>query len=144
MDILELVDSLEENVENAFVIPFIGKCFLNKDDVLESLQEIRLKFPEELKNAKWIIEERQRILLDAQKEADSILKNAAEQITQMVSEHEIVKKANEHAMTIMEQAQNEAREIRLGTKEYANEILNDLESRVSDALKKIRDDKIGL
>ena len=141
MDIMKLIDILEESIESAWSLPFTSKCFADKEELLDSIEENRLKFPEELKQAKWITEERQRILVDAQKEADNVLKNAADKVTVMVNEHEITRLANEEAMKIMENAQNEARQMRMATKEYVAKTLNDLENQINDALSRIREDR---
>ncbi len=141
MDILDLVDVLEDTVENSWKIPFTSKSFVDKEELLESIQDIRLKFPEELKQAKWITEERQKILNEAQKEADNIIKNAAEKVNAMVNEHEITRLANEEAMKIMEQTQTEARNLRMATKEYVSKTLNDLEATLNETLMKVREDK---
>ena len=141
MDIMKLIDILDETVDNAWTFPFTAKCFMDKDELLESIQEIRAKIPEEIKEAKWVTDERQRIISDAQKEADSILKNTADKVTAMVSENEITRLANEEAMKIMEAAQNEARSMRMATKEYVSKTLNDLENSINMALAQIRDDR---
>lgn len=141
MDIMNLIDVLEEAIESAWKIPFTSKGFVDKDELLESLQDIRLKLPEELKQAKRITEERQRILIEAQKEADNILKNTADRVNVMVNEHEITRLANEEAMKIMENAQNESRDMRMATKEYVSQTLDSLEQNMSSMLQKIREDK---
>lgn len=144
MDIMSLVDVLEEAIESAWSLPFTSKAFVDKEELLESIQDIRLKFPEELKQAKYITEERQRILIDAQKEADSILKSAADKVNVMVNEHEITRLANDEAMKIMESAQNEARNMRMATKEYVVKTMNGLETSLTDALMKVKEDKRNL
>ena len=144
MDIMNLVDVLEEAIESAWSLPFTSKAFVDKEELLESIQDIRLKFPEELKQAKYITEERQRILIDAQKEADSILKSAADKVNVMVNEHEITRLANEEAMKIMESAQNEARNMRMATKEYVSKTLNDLEVTLNEVMKRVKEDKRSL
>ena len=70
--------------------------------LLEIIKEIRLKLPEQLKQAKWVKEERQRILVEAQKEADGIVKEAENRIIAMIDEHEITKKAYEQKNKIIE------------------------------------------
>ncbi len=144
MDIMSLVDVLEEAIESAWSLPFTSKAFVDKEELLESIQDIRLKFPEELKQAKYITEERQRILIDAQKEADSILKSAADKVNVMVNEHEITRLANDEAMKIMESAQNEARNMRMATKEYVSKTLNDLEVTLNEVMKRVKEDKRSL
>jgi vacuolar-type H+-ATPase subunit H len=94
MEILSILESLEDLVEKSVSVPFSGKCMIDKEEILEIIKEIRLKLPDDIKQAKWVKEERQRILLEAQKEANEIIKDAENQISSLIDEHEITKKAN--------------------------------------------------
>ena len=72
MEIFTLLDELEDILDRSRNLPFSAKTVVNKEEILDLLKEIRLKLPDELKQAKWVKEERQRILVEAQKEADDI------------------------------------------------------------------------
>jgi vacuolar-type H+-ATPase subunit H len=119
-------------------VPFSGKCMVDREEILEIIKEVRLKLPDDIKQAKWVKEERQRILLDAQKEANNIIKDAENKIASLVDEHEITKKAYEQANEIVTGAQKNARDIRLGTREYADGVLNKVEEILGDTLEVIR------
>ena len=82
MDALELLDELEDIIEKGASVPFSGRCILERDELLDALQELKLKLPEDLKQAKWIKEERQRILQEAQAEADEIIKTVEKRLFQ--------------------------------------------------------------
>ena len=101
MEILSILETLEDLVEKTVSVPFTGKCLVDKEEILEIVKELRLKLPDDIKQAKWVKEERQRILLDAQKEANNMLKDAEGKIASMVNEHEITKKAYEQANEIV-------------------------------------------
>jgi vacuolar-type H+-ATPase subunit H len=118
-------------------VPFSGKCMVDKEELLEIIKEIRLKLPDDIKQAKWVKEERQRILLEAQKEANNVVKDAENKISSLVDEHEITKQAYEQANEIISNAQKNAREIRLGTREYADSVLNKVEEILRDTLEVI-------
>ena len=111
MEILAVLETLEDVVEKSANVPFIGKCLVDKEEILEIIKEIRLKLPDDIKQAKWVKEERQRILLEAQKEANNIIKDAENKISSLIDEHEITKKAYEQANEIISSAQKNAREI---------------------------------
>ena len=134
MELLSIIESLEELVEKSIGLPLTGKCMVDREEILEIIKEVRLKLPDDIKQAKWIKEERQRILLDAQKEANVILQDAEGRISSLVDEHEITQKAYEQADEIISAAQKTAREIRLGTKEYADGILSKVEEILKDTL----------
>lgn len=138
MEILSILETLEDLVEKSVSVPFSGKCLVDKEEILEIVKELRLKLPDDIKQAKWVKEERQRILLDAQKEAANMVKDAESKIASMVDEHEITQKAYEQANEIVAAAQKNAREIRLGTKEYADNILNRVEEILTDTIEVIR------
>ena len=141
MEIFTLLEALEDMLDKSRGIPFSSKCIVNKEDILDIVKEIRLKLPDELKQAKWIKEERQRILVEAQNEADEIIKEAENRIISMIDEHEITKKAYEQKNQIMEAANENSRQITQGAKEYADNILADLEDRLNKVLKEISQDR---
>ena len=62
MDGLELLDELEEVIAQGASVPFSGRCILERDELMDIVQDLKLKLPDDLKQAKWIKEYRQRIL----------------------------------------------------------------------------------
>lgn len=141
MEIFTLLDELEEYLEGARTIPFTNKGILDKEEILDIIKEIRLKLPDELKQAKWIKEERNRILVEAQKEAEGIVKEAENRIISMIDEHEITRKAYEQKAQIIETANEMSREISKGTKDYADNILEKVEGVLQDALRTIENNR---
>ena len=111
MEIFTLLETLEDILENSRNLPFTNKTMVDKDEMLEIIKEIRIKLPDELKQAKWIKEERQRILVEAQKEADGIVKEAENRIISMIDEHEITRKAYEQKAEIIETANEMSKNI---------------------------------
>ena len=141
MEILSVLEALEDLVEKSFSVPFSGKCLVDREEILEIVKEVRLKLPDDIKQAKWVKEERQRILMEAQKEANSILKDAESKLASLIDEHEITKKAYEQANEIIGNAQKNAREIRLGTRDYADSVLNKVEEILKDTMEVIKMDR---
>ena len=141
MEIFTLLDTLEDMLDKSRGIPFSGKCIVNREEILDIVKEIRLKLPDELKQAKWIKEERQRILVEAQNEADEVIKEAENRIISMIDEHEITKKAYEKKVEIIETANEMSREIKSGTEEYADSVLAGIEVALEDALKVIKNNR---
>ena len=138
MEIFTLLETLEDIMEKSRNVPFSNKCIVDKEEILDIIKEIRLKLPEEIKQAKWVKEERQRILVEAQKEADGIIKEAENRIISMIDEHEITRKAYEKKVEIIETANEMSREIKTGTEEYADGVLAGIEVALEDALKVIK------
>ena len=135
MEIYTLLDTLKDMLENSKNVPFSQKCIVNKDDALDIIDEIIAKMPDELKQAKWVKEERQRILVEAQKEAEEIVKEAENRIISMIDEHEITRKAYEKKVEIIENANEMAREITQGTNDYADNVLSEVETALEEALR---------
>lgn len=143
MDIMEIVDMMEEAVEKASSVPLTGKVMIDKDEILDYLQEIRLIYPEELKEAKWVKEERQRILSEAEARADAIQKSAEETQMQLIDEHEVTKCAYEQANELVKNATERAIEIKTDCDQYVDDILNDAEKRLDMLLRKVREDRMS-
>ncbi|MCC8161352.1 MAG: ATPase [Oscillospiraceae bacterium] len=141
MDIIEIVDMMEETIEKASAVPLTGKVMVDKEELLDYIQEIRLVYPDELKEAKWVKEERQRILSEAESRAEAIQKNAEETQMQLIDEHEITKCAYEQANELVNAAQQKSIEIKTDTDQYVDDILNDAEHRLDLLLRKIREDR---
>ena len=141
MEIFTLLETLEEILERSRNLPFTSKGIVDKDEMLDLIKEIRLKLPDELKQAKWVKEERQRIIEEAQKEADGIVKEAENRIIAMIDEHEITRKAYEQKAEIIETANEMSREISKGTKDYADNVLMELEATLEEALKTIQNNR---
>ncbi len=141
MEIFTLLETLEDIMEKSRNVPFSTKCVVDRDEILEIVKEIRLKLPDEIKQAKWIKEERQRILVEAQNEANDIIKEAENRIISMIDEHEITRKAYEKKVEIIETANEMSREIKSGTEEYADGVLAGIEVALEDALKIIQNNR---
>ncbi len=141
MELLELLEQLEDTLERGLNVPFSGRCLVRRDEVLELIQDIRLKLPDDIKQARSISEESGHILAEAERKAEEIVKNAENRITAMVDEHEISRKAVEQAEVIIGNAKKNAREIRLGTREYADGVLDKVESILSETMDVIRQNR---
>lgn len=141
MEILSILEALEDLVEKSVSVPFSGKCLVDKEEILELIKEMRVKLPDDIKQAKWIKDERQRILLEAQKEANNMLKEAESRISLLVDEHQIARQAQEQSQEIIANAQRKAREMRLGANEYVDSILAKLEGFLNDTIQEIKSNR---
>ena len=135
-DALELISELEDIIDKGVAVPFTGRCLLDKDELLELIQEIKFNLPTDLEQAKWIKSERQNIINDANKEAEDIIKTANDQLIAMVDENEITKRASQQAAEILDQATTEAKDTKLSSLQYADYLLENVENVV---VKTIRD-----
>ncbi len=143
MDIEQIMNEIEEKIDKCRTIPIWGRGIIDKEEILDMIQEMRNKFPEELKQAKWVKEERQRIINDAQKEAAAMIKSTEEKIAAMVNEHDITQQAYQKANQIVDSAQQNSREIRLGANQYADDVLRALEEELIKTAEAIRANRNG-
>ena len=129
MDVLVLIDKLDDLIHNAkrTMMPGSDQVRLDREEIYDILDQMRATIPEEIKQARWIVKERQEMLAEAKREAERIVKEAREKQDQLISEEEVTKQAERAAEDIIEDARAREREIRLGAEDYADEILNTLE-----------------
>src|SRR5207237_10877795 len=127
MDVLVLIDKLDDQIHNAKPVPLTDQVRVDKEEVYDILDQMRATIPEEIKQARWIVKERQEMLAEAKREAERILKEARDEQARLISQEEVVKQAERQAEDIVEGALMRAREIRLGGEGYAVDILNTLE-----------------
>lgn len=143
MDIEQLIDALEDKIDTCTTIPIWGRGIIDKDELLDMISDIRMKYPDEMKQAKWVKEERSRIISDAQKEAASIIKAAEEKIAAMVNDHDITQLAYEKANQIVDSAQSNAHEIRVGASQYVDDVLRAVEDELIKTAENIRASRTG-
>ncbi|MEY7999578.1 ATPase [Clostridium sp. Mt-5] len=132
MDAIKLLEYLQEIMDTSAKVPMTGKVMVNKKEIQEILDKIVNCLPGELKKAQWIVEEKDRILTEAVQEADNIKKENLNLLRRQIENHDITKEANIRAQEIISSAQKNAKAIRLGARDYADEMLSQLDSEISD------------
>jgi cell division septum initiation protein DivIVA len=134
MDIMALIDRIEEITDSAKGVPFSNNKMVDPDKVYEIIDEVRAQYPDELKQARWIVKERQEMLEEAEKEANRILEEARDRAQALANETEVVRLAEAQAADILDKARTQEREIRLGAEDYADEMLANLEVNLGKLL----------
>lgn len=144
MKINELLDELKEEIDNSPKSVFSNKRSVDADIMHEIITDITTALPEEIKEAKRIVEEKEQIIAAARDEAAAIVSSAEDELQTRISENEIVREAEVKANELKELAQGNAKEIVIGAREYADDILKELESYFADYLKMIRKNRMEL
>ncbi len=144
MEIFTLLETLEDILDKSKTVPFTDKSVVSKNEILDIIKEIRLKLPDELKQAKWIKEERERIIKEAEKDADDIVKEAENRIISMIDEHEITKQANERKNEIITTANDMFREYENNTKAYIDDMLKDVEETMIKLVENLNSVEVNL
>ena len=139
MDIENLLDELEDILESSWRLPLSGgKAIMESNEIKRILEDIRLKLPKEIVQARKIVDERNRILDNAQSEIDTMMKISEEKIKNMVSKSEIVKSAQNSANDIISEATQKAKEIKNSANEYVSSMMKQLDENVTASLSEIR------
>ena len=138
MDVLVLIDKLDDLVHNARTVPLTDSVMVDREEIYDLLDQMRSTIPEEIKQARWIVKERQEMLAEAKQEAERVLKEAQERAEQLASEMEVVRLADRQAGQVLEDAREREREIRLGAEDYADEVLGNLEVNLDKFLAAVR------
>ena len=139
MDVLVLIDKLDELVQNAKGVPLSqDQVRVDREEIWEIIDQMRSTIPEEIKQARWIVKERQEMLAEAKRECDRLLGEAREQATREASQTEIVKLAERQAGDIVDDARRQARETRLEMEDWADSILSTLEVNLDKFLTAVK------
>jgi hemerythrin len=132
VNIIELLEYLQDLVENSPKVPMSSKVMIDKKEIIEVIDQIINYMPDQFKKAEWVMNERERILNEAKKEYDSVRKETMTMMRQNIENHDIVKEAKLRAEEIIASAQRDAKAIRLGSRDYSDEILTQLDSELEE------------
>ncbi|MDY6795949.1 MAG: ATPase [Actinomycetota bacterium] len=127
MDVFQQLDRIEDLIVSSKHVPFSSSVMVSETEIFELLDEFRSALPEELKQARWMVKEKQELMEEARKEAERIREEAQEERVRLIEETEIIKSASAESERMIEEAQARAREIRLEAEDYADERLANLE-----------------
>ncbi|MGA2490780.1 MAG: hypothetical protein ABSF99_11470 [Anaerolineales bacterium] len=138
MDILHLVDRLEELFNNSRAIPLTHNVIVDEDKFLDIIDQMRISVPEEVKKAQDIYTKKDRVMAQAQEEANRTLQLARDKADDLVDREALVSDAKRRAEQIIEQARGEAENIKAGGDQYARESLMNLEHAMEQLLTQVR------
>ena len=144
MSIEKLLDEMETLLVEAARLPFTNKRVIEEDDLAKFLDEFRELLPKELDEAKRIIAERQRILDEAQKEAQNIVEQAKSYVVKLTDENIINKQAQEQANELMMQANATAKNLQNDAINYADEVFKHVLNNLEQTLEVVRQGHRGL
>lgn len=132
MDVLKLLDEIEELVDTAPGFPLTGKILVSSEELLDIVRDIRVELPDEIHQAQWIKDERQRILDEAKAEYEDILKKAQKQAEALIENDDITIKAKQRAEEIMAITETNCRELTLSAYEYVDRILYNFQTKMEE------------
>jgi hypothetical protein len=137
--ILELIEMLYTMISEAWGVPLGNdKCLVDRDKVLDLIEEIKAQLPAEMAEAKRLVSARDEFISNAKREAESVRKMAEERSRKMVEEQEVARQAKAKADELIANAENKSRELRRVANEYVDEALRGAEESVAAALEVVQ------
>lgn len=130
MDILQLIDRLEELFNESKAIPLTRNVMVDEDRMLDIIDQMRIAIPEEVKKAQQLLGQRDRVLAQAQEEANRTLEIARQKADQMVSKDMVVQEAQRRADQVLAQARAEAENTRADADDYVLQSLTQLQEEL--------------
>ena len=139
----DIIGALYDMVQDARSMPLAAdKCILERDRVLDMLDEIIAQLPSELKQSRTIVESRNELISQARREADAILREAQDKVQQMVTKDAIYAEAKKRSEDLVGQTQNRSNQLRKAGNEYMDESLRQTEEAISKALAEVRETRM--
>jgi hypothetical protein len=133
-DLHSLLEAVRDLVETARSMPLSNSAIVNRDEMLELLDEAVESFPEELRQARWLLKERDEFLTRARHEAEEILAAARARAEGMVQRTEVVRESHRLARSVVDRAEAEARQIRNQAEDYVDAKLAGFEATLERTL----------
>ncbi len=149
MDILQLIDRLEELFNEAKAIPLTHNVVVDEDRMLELIDQMRIAIPDEVKKAQTVVAQRDRVMAQAQEEANRTVSLAREKADQMAQKDMVVQEAQRRAEQILAQARADAEATRAEADNYVIETLMQLQdqlgrlsTQVSNGIRTVQEDQM--
>jgi hypothetical protein len=137
MDMASRIQQLEELITEAKSMPLSTSVLINREEALELIQEMRASLPEEVKQARWVVKDREQLLTKARKDAEGIIQQALDEQHRLASEEEVVKASAREAERLLDEARGEARQIRHEAEDYMDQKLAAFEATLTRTLEQI-------
>jgi len=148
MDILQLIDRLEELFNESKSIPLTRNVMVDEDRMLDIIDQMRIAIPEEVKKAQQLLGQRDRVLAQAQEEANRTLELARQKADQLVSKEMVAQEASRRAEQILAQARTDAENVRIDADDYVLDSLNQLQAeleritnQVANGIRTVKDEQ---
>ena len=149
MDILQLIDRLEELFNESKNIPLTRNVMVDEDRMLDIIDQMRIAIPEEVKKAQQLLGQRDRVLAQAQEEANRTLEIARQKADQLVAKDAVAQEASRRAELILAQARTDAENVRIDADDYVLDSLTQLQAelerisnQVANGVRTVKDEQV--
>jgi len=130
--VLDLLDELEDLLEGATSVPLTNKIVLETEDIFGIIKDIRLALPDDMQQAKWIIDERDRILLVGKSEYERMIREAKKQADFLVDSDEITRRAMKKGDDIIQDARINSKVLKMKTYDYVDRMLYGMQQKMDE------------
>jgi hypothetical protein len=144
MDILYLVDRLENLIASSRRMPLVNQIILKETDILPIIEQMRTSIPDEVKQARRIIQEKERILAQAQADASNLLARATEESERAINREGLLRSAEERSKKLLWQAEEQANVLIRQAEEHAEHLKIDADAYVMETLRNLREHLTGV
>ena len=139
VSIESMLEALEELLEEGVGVPLSGgKRFVDVEQARDIIDDIRINMPQEILQAKAIVQDKAQIMAKANKEAEEIVRRAEERARHLVNQQEIVFKATEKAKEITQTAQTQAAQLKATVNEYCSNVLNQTQEQLQKSFNEVK------
>lgn len=139
----DIISSIYDMVQEARAMPLAAdKCIVERDKVLDMLDELISQFPNEIKQARTIVESRNELISQARREAEMILRQAQEKANKMVQQEAIYQESKRKCQEMVVQTQVRMAELRKASNDYMDDALRRTEEAIARSLGEVRDTRV--
>ena len=139
----DIISALYDMIQDARAMPLSAdKCIIDRDAVLDMLDEIIAQMPGELKQSRTIVESRNELITQARREAEAIVRQAQEQAQQLIAKESIYMEAKRRSEELVQQTQNRINQIQKAGYSYLDESLRQTEESMAQALNEVRETRM--
>jgi dsDNA-specific endonuclease/ATPase MutS2 len=136
----DLITVLYDTIQDAKSVPLSAdKCILERDKILDMLDEIIAQLPAELKQSRTIVESRNELIGQARRESETIIRQAQEKANQLVTQEAVYQEAQRQSQELLQQTQTRMAELRRVSNEYMDDALLRTEEAIAQSLAEVRD-----
>lgn len=139
----DIISALYDMIQDARALPLgADKCILERDKVLDMLDEIIAQLPSELKQSRTIVESRNELIGQARREAESIVRQAQQKANELVAQEAIYLEAKRQCQEMVNKTQTKIAELRKLSNEYMDDALRRTEEAIAQSLGEVRDTRV--
>ncbi len=131
MKVDELIKQIEETINTASTMPLTNKVIVDGNVIIELLNDIEAALPDEIKQARWIQSEKQRILAEAKKEYELVVGNAKRRAEELVAKDAILSSARSRSEELLKVTEENIKKMKMGTYDYVDKVLYDFQENMA-------------